>query len=51
MLRGVCGISDPPTQAEELTDDLRPLSTLIHSLRTATRPRGWLRVGRWTLTS
>jgi len=37
-------ISDPPTQAElqalrdkceELADDLRNLSTLIHSLRTA----------------
>jgi hypothetical protein len=43
-------ISDPPTQAEvqalrdkteELADDLRNFSTLIHSLRTALVGEGW----------
>jgi hypothetical protein len=47
-------ISDPPTQAEvqmlrdkteQLADDLRNLSTLIHSLRTATVAEGLVKGG------
>jgi len=51
---GALLISDPPTQAEvqalrdkaeELADDLRNLSTLIHSLRTAMVAEGLIKGG------
>jgi hypothetical protein len=38
-------ISDPPTKAEELADDVRNLSTLIHSLRTALVAEGLIKGG------